>query len=383
MSEQNSTQDGEAEAQHSLSMPFLMVLVFFGMGLVGFLICHVLKKKGYRCRTYRDELDLVNKEPLTQLQNDEDEEMNDDTVEKIVKCIIQNEANVEVLKEMLGERDAELAGSMVVPVPSLCPHRNSQDGGVPHHHTVHLGSAQAPCMHCSQKKRRPLHRQGRSKEGKSKMHPGETTVFSVGRFHVTHIGKKPASHGSKEESLPDSNQDLGSGDLDRETREGSQNGIVLMDRLQHGRFQEAAGARSDRGPKKARKDNTQGESLLNATSNLEVSKNGPERKKHPRTGSLPEADQKTGPFKLDSPDFREAGQGGSDLQPRHPAFPKSRAQRRKTQEDLCDEASQARKVSPPGTGKQRCLLAAAIAATLYLPANHPFSLRTALGALAL
>lgn len=65
---------------------------------------------------------------------------------------------------------------------SLCPHSSSQDGGPPHHHTVHLGSTQAPCIHCSRRKRHPLQRQGRSKEGKSRMHPGETTVFSVGRY---------------------------------------------------------------------------------------------------------------------------------------------------------------------------------------------------------
>ncbi|XP_048371634.1 RELT-like protein 2 [Sphaerodactylus townsendi] len=291
MSEQNSTQDGDGEAQPSLSMPFLLVLVFFGMGLVGFLICHVLKKKGYRCRTFRDEFDSDNKEPLAELQNEEDEEMNEDTVEKIVKCIIQNEANVEVLKEMLGEGDTELAVPPPLPIPSLCPHRNSQDGGVPHHHTVHLGSTQAPCIHCSRKKRHTLHRQSRSKEGKSKMHPGETTVFSVGRFHVTHIEKKPASHGSKEKSLPDSSQDLGSGDLDRETREESQNGLVPMDHLQHGRFQEAAGAQSDREPKDACKDESAtGESLLNVTTNLDVPKNGLERIKRSKTGSLQEVD---------------------------------------------------------------------------------------------
>uniref|UniRef100_A0ACB8EB10 Uncharacterized protein n=1 Tax=Sphaerodactylus townsendi TaxID=933632 RepID=A0ACB8EB10_9SAUR len=290
MSEQNSTQDGDGEAQPSLSMPFLLVLVFFGMGLVGFLICHVLKKKGYRCRTFRDEFDSDNKEPLAELQNEEDEEMNEDTVEKIVKCIIQSEANVEVLKEMLGK--ATLSWQCpATPIPSLCPHRNSQDGGVPHHHTVHLGSTQAPCIHCSRKKRHTLHRQSRSKEGKSKMHPGETTVFSVGRFHVTHIEKKPASHGSKEKSLPDSSQDLGSGDLDRETREESQNGLVPMDHLQHGRFQEAAGAQSDREPKDACKDESAtGESLLNVTTNLDVPKNGLERIKRSKTGSLQEVD---------------------------------------------------------------------------------------------
>lgn len=55
-----------------------------------------------------------------------------------------------------------------------------QDGTPSHHHTVHLGSA-APCIHCSRNKRPPLVRQGRSKEGKSRPRPGETTVFSVGR----------------------------------------------------------------------------------------------------------------------------------------------------------------------------------------------------------
>lgn len=56
-----------------------------------------------------------------------------------------------------------------------------QDGAPSHHHTVHLGSA-APCIHCSRNKRPPLVRQGRSKEGKGRPRPGETTVFSVGRW---------------------------------------------------------------------------------------------------------------------------------------------------------------------------------------------------------
>ncbi|NXI32075.1 RELL2 protein, partial [Zosterops hypoxanthus] len=169
--------DEEGEHQHGITVVFLLVLVFFVMGLVGFLICHVLKKKGYRCRTFRDELDPDDKDEAEELQDDEDEK-NDDTVEKIVRCIIQNEANVEALKEMLGENEVDVP----VPVPSLCPHSSSQDGGPPHHHTVHLGSTQAPCIHCSRRKRHPLQRQGRSKEGKSRMHPGETTVFSVGRY---------------------------------------------------------------------------------------------------------------------------------------------------------------------------------------------------------
>ncbi|XP_053106241.1 RELT-like protein 2 isoform X2 [Hemicordylus capensis] len=292
MSEQNSTEDGDPDPQHSFYMLFLLVLVFFVMGLGGFLICHILKKKGYRCRTFSDELDSEKKESLTQLQDDEDEELNEDTVEKIVKCIIQNEANVEVLKEMLADGDADLP--LPVPVPSgLCPHRNSQDGGVPHHHTVHLGSTQAPCIHCSRKKRHPLHRQGRSKEGKSKMHPGETTVFSVGRFHVTHIGKKPGSHDSQRESLPNSKQDLygdqESHNSEKHQWEGSQNGIVHMDGLQQERFQqEDSTSESERRKDDCTDAPTQGENPLNETTNSDVPMSDPERKEHLNTGSLQE-----------------------------------------------------------------------------------------------
>ncbi|XP_009070117.1 PREDICTED: RELT-like protein 2, partial [Acanthisitta chloris] len=213
------------------------VLIFFIMGLVGFLICHVLKKKGYRCRTFRDELDPDNKDVLAELQANEEEEVNEDTVEKIVRCIIQNEANAEALKEMLGDNE----GDIPVPVPSLCPHRNSQDGGPPHHHTVHLGSTQAPCIHCSRRKRPPLQRQGRSKEGKGRMHPGETTVFSVGRFRVTHIGKKPTFQEQQDGALPDGSRELSTEELenssDRLQREQARNGTVPTGGLQNGDIQ--------------------------------------------------------------------------------------------------------------------------------------------------
>ncbi|KAM8798894.1 RELT-like protein 2 [Eudromia elegans] len=245
MSDQNSTDDGESDPQHSLSMVFLLVLVFFIMGLVGFLICHVLKKKGYRCRTFRDELDPDNKDVLTELQAHEEEELNEDTVEKIVRCIIQNEANVEALKEMLGDNE----GDVPVPVPSLCPHRNSQDGGPPHHHTVHLGSTQAPCIHCSKRKKPPLHRQGRSKDGKGRMHPGETTVFSVGRFRVTHIGKKPTFQEQQDAPLPDGSKELSTEELEHSSerlqQESARNGTVPVDGLQNGAVPK--GAQSSRG----------------------------------------------------------------------------------------------------------------------------------------
>ncbi|XP_049642901.1 RELT-like protein 2 [Suncus etruscus] len=179
--------------QHGLYMLFLLVLVFFLMGLVGFMICHVLKKKGYRCRTSRGS------EPDdAQLQPPEDDDMNEDTVERIVRCIIQNEANAEALKEMLGDSE----GEGTVQLSSVDATSSLQDGAPSHHHTVHLGSA-APCIHCSRNKRPPLVRQGRSKEGKGRPRPGETTVFSVGRFRVTHIEKRYGLHEHRDGSPTD------------------------------------------------------------------------------------------------------------------------------------------------------------------------------------
>uniref|UniRef100_A0A8C3M950 Uncharacterized protein n=1 Tax=Geospiza parvula TaxID=87175 RepID=A0A8C3M950_GEOPR len=227
MSDYHNPHYGESEPQHGITVVFLLVLVFFIMGLVGFLICHVLKKKGYRCRTFRDELDPDDKDEVEELDDDEAEK-NDDTVEKIVRCIIQNEANVEALKEMLGENEPDVP----VPVPSLYHHSSSQDGGPPHHHTVHLGSTHAPCIHCSRKKRHPLQRQGRSKEGKSRMHPGETTVFSVGRFRVTHIGKKPSLPEQPDGAVPVGSRLPSTEELERSSE--LLNGTVPTAGLQNG-----------------------------------------------------------------------------------------------------------------------------------------------------
>ncbi|XP_068273284.1 RELT-like protein 2 isoform X2 [Nyctibius grandis] len=245
MSNQNSTDDGESDSEQSLSMVILLVLVFFIMGLLGFLICHVLKKKGYRCRIFRDELGSDNDDVLAELQALEEEEPNEDTVEKIVRCIIQNEANAEALEEMLGANE----GDVPVPVPSLCPQRDTQDGGPPHHHTVHLSSTQAPCIRCSKTKMHSLYRQGRTKTVKGRMHPGEITVFSVGRFRVTHIGKKPPFHAQQDGPVP-----AGSREPSTEEREHSSNGLqwkralngtVPAGGLQNGALQK--GAQSGKG----------------------------------------------------------------------------------------------------------------------------------------
>uniref|UniRef100_A0A672H2R3 RELT like 2 n=1 Tax=Salarias fasciatus TaxID=181472 RepID=A0A672H2R3_SALFA len=159
---------------------FVVVFFFFVTGLLGFLVCHLLKKKGYRCRAgdMEDE-----EEEAEKLGGDDDEyEENQDTVEQILKCIIENEANMEAFNEMLGNRNLCVRHD-----PRL--RKDSIAGIPPHHHTVHSGMDHNTCHLCAQirtkKGRRP------SRTPRFKQRPGEQTVFAVGRFRVTHTDKKP------------------------------------------------------------------------------------------------------------------------------------------------------------------------------------------------
>lgn len=150
---------------------FVVVFLFFLTGLCGFLFCHLLKKKGYRCHM-EDEEEV--EEKLGVNFEDANEE-NQDTVENILKCIIENEDNMEAFNEILERRDPRL--------------RQESIGGLPLHlHTVHSSTDHNTCHLCAQirskKGRRP------SRTHRFKQRPGEQTVFSVGRFRVTHTDKK-------------------------------------------------------------------------------------------------------------------------------------------------------------------------------------------------
>ncbi|CAN2387391.1 RELT-like protein 2 [Pristimantis euphronides] len=226
MADESNVEYGGETPQQSPYMLFLLVLVFFITGLLGFLICHVLKKKGYRCRTSPEEEEEL-KDDANSDQDVTEEMSNEDTVERIVKCIIQNEANAEALKQMLGDTDGDVQIG-----PNLCPHRESQDAGVPHHHTVHLGSTQAPCIHCTRKKRSLLHRMGRSKDSRGKSHPGEVTVFSVGRFRVTHIGKKSSIQGALDDVNISSDPTSFDKDADDQQETKTKNGLRILQDLE-------------------------------------------------------------------------------------------------------------------------------------------------------
>ncbi|XP_029020558.1 RELT-like protein 2 [Betta splendens] len=160
-------------------MIFLVVFLFFLTGLLGFLICHLLKRKGYHCRT--QDLDEEEEEEKTEGNSEDDDEENQDTVEKILKCILENEANMEAFNEMLGSynicarHDPRLRKDSLSCVP-------------PHHHTVHSDTNHNTCHLCAQIGSKKGRRQSRTP--RLKQRPGEQTVFSVGRFRVTHTDKK-------------------------------------------------------------------------------------------------------------------------------------------------------------------------------------------------
>ncbi|XP_073677284.1 RELT-like protein 2 [Garra rufa] len=168
MTDQETPTAGEPPPAY---MIFLLVFLFFITGLLGFLICHLLKKKGYRCQLEEDDEEKC--EDKLEAEQDDVSEDSQDTVEQILKCIIENEANMDAFKEMLvGQNVCEHHD------PRL-RHKDSV-GGLPlHHHTVHLGGEISSCVHCVQG--HVLKTRRRSRVSRVKARLGEQTVFSVGR----------------------------------------------------------------------------------------------------------------------------------------------------------------------------------------------------------
>ncbi|KAM6952692.1 RELT-like protein 2 [Lycodopsis pacificus] len=185
---------------------FVVVFLFFLTGLLGFLVCHLMKKKGYRCRT-GEMNDEEEEEKLGENEDDEVEE-NQDTVEQILKCIIENEANMEAFNEMFGNHVHHDPGLL----------KESVGGVPPHHHTVHSGTEHNSCHLCAQVRSKRGRRQSRSPRFKQR--PREQTVFSVGRFRVTHSDKK--LHGGPN-PLVSSGDQLNQSQDSEERKEGGYN----------------------------------------------------------------------------------------------------------------------------------------------------------------
>ncbi|XP_034425115.1 RELT-like protein 1 isoform X2 [Hippoglossus hippoglossus] len=178
---------------------FILVPTFFLLGLLGVVICHVLKRKGYRCTTEAQEDDDVFEEKDPEMG----EEMNDtlsennDTVGQIVHYIMKNEANSDALKAMVRENSVDSDGppltptSPGTPTPPTTPISPGAPPGAAKHTCNHLHTIGGPgghkniCTRCSQKKWPLLRRPSARKSENRRSHYGEVTVLAVGRFRVT------------------------------------------------------------------------------------------------------------------------------------------------------------------------------------------------------
>lgn len=200
-----TSNDGGTNSSHDFTA-FALVPTFFLLGLIGVVICHVLKRKGYRCTTEAEDSDKHEEHECEGLDKDlEMGEMNDtfsennDTVGQIVHYIMKNEANSDALKAMIHENSIDSTDAPPVtptspssPTPPLTPVSPGAPPGAPKHTCNHLhtiggmGGHKNICTRCSQKKW-PLMRKpsARKTTEQRRSHCGEVTVLSVGRFRVT------------------------------------------------------------------------------------------------------------------------------------------------------------------------------------------------------
>ncbi|XP_053107630.1 RELT-like protein 1 [Hemicordylus capensis] len=192
--ENTAPPDGEGHPEY---IAYFLIPIFFVMGLLGILICHILKKKGYRCTTEaeQEEEKLGEKIDLNETTND-----NGDTVGKIVDYIMKNEANADVLKAMVADNSVYDPESPTTPGSPTSPASPLSPGGTQskhncrgHHlHTVGGVAGTGGCSRCNQKRWHLFSPAKKAKEARRARH-GEVTVLSVGRFRVTKVEHKSAS----------------------------------------------------------------------------------------------------------------------------------------------------------------------------------------------
>ncbi|CAI9586138.1 unnamed protein product [Staurois parvus] len=113
------------------------------MGLLGVLICHILKTKGYRCTTAEpEEEEKISAEKIE--MQDEAADTTNDTVGHIVSYIMKNEANADVLKAMVADNSAVADNSVFDPeIPTtpntpVSPTSPTSPLGTPTKHSCHL-----------------------------------------------------------------------------------------------------------------------------------------------------------------------------------------------------------------------------------------------------
>nr|XP_033814938.1 LOW QUALITY PROTEIN: RELT-like protein 1 [Geotrypetes seraphini] len=161
--------DPGSSGGHPEYVAFVLFPVFFIMGLLGVLICHLLKKKGYRCTTEAEspvEEEKIAEEKIELRESIGD--ANNDTVGQIVNYIMKNEANADVLKALVADNsvigdnsvfDPESPATPYTPGTPMSPGSPLSPNATPSKHTCrgHLHTVGGvvesnACTRCSQKR---------------------------------------------------------------------------------------------------------------------------------------------------------------------------------------------------------------------------------------
>ncbi|KFP28829.1 Tumor necrosis factor receptor superfamily member 19L, partial [Colius striatus] len=132
------------EEQEAQAVVLTIVPVFCAMGLLGILVCNLLKKKGPYCTTGKEPQPGGTGEPSSSIYQLED--ANEDTIGVLVRLITEKKALEELLKEHHSHQ-------LMPPLSSTPPeklHLLPQFSlSCQHLHTV---QGLTPCARCSQKK---------------------------------------------------------------------------------------------------------------------------------------------------------------------------------------------------------------------------------------
>ncbi|XP_063061410.1 tumor necrosis factor receptor superfamily member 19L isoform X2 [Engraulis encrasicolus] len=235
MAAPNATNVRSPEEKSTEYAVFALVPIFCIMGLLGILICNLLKKKGYRCTSEKEGGDEETPTPQKEGNNCPYivDDPNEDTISVLVRLITEKKENAAALEELLMEYEskqiaASKASSIKFPglpnlaqfhsLPRLCTHQ--------HLHTINGLAPRSGtcCSRCSQKKWPELLLPPTIDTHKTSIStcaattttppartplPREVTILSVGRFQVAQI---PELKGVPIETLPLESSDTDSVD---------------------------------------------------------------------------------------------------------------------------------------------------------------------------
>ncbi|XP_067995312.1 tumor necrosis factor receptor superfamily member 19L [Melanerpes formicivorus] len=173
------------EAAEAQAAVLTIVPVFCAMGLLGILVCNLLKKKGFYCTATKDpQPGGTGPSSIYQL-----EDANEDTIGVLVRLITEKKENAAALEELLREHYSQ---QPMPPLGCTPPDKLHLLPQFPltcwHQEHLHTVQGPAPCARCSQRKwpevPPPLNATQVPKPGGR---PSEVTILSVGRFRVSRI----------------------------------------------------------------------------------------------------------------------------------------------------------------------------------------------------